>query len=176
MPLPKFQTNTPLDASFDKDMRDTHLVYDYNAKDSNGNPEKWRYEVWFFSQDRVVYAIHGGPMAGRTNYQTAAYQCVRAGEIWQVNWLEETGTIVSLVYDITNQTVNTLLAFSKGHWENAEEAHGDKRNEYDLERWRGLALLGKQTDRFMLTEQADIVKVFKGKGDLVPISGDDPTF
>ena len=25
----------------------------------------WRYEFWLKSKDRIVYAIHGGPMAGR---------------------------------------------------------------------------------------------------------------
>lgn len=39
----------------------------------------------------------------------------------------------------------------------------------DLKRWRGLAKIGKQTDRFMLNEQADILEAFTGKGDLVPI-------
>jgi phenolic acid decarboxylase len=73
---------------FDKDVRDVHLIYDYAAQDAAGNPEKWRYEMWFFSEKRIVYAIHGGPMAGRINYQTATYQCVRPGEIWQCNWLE----------------------------------------------------------------------------------------
>lgn len=58
--IPGFQTNTPLHPSFDKDIRDTHLIYDYDAQDENGNPEKWRYEMWFFSEDRIVYAIHGG--------------------------------------------------------------------------------------------------------------------
>ena len=43
---------------------------------------------WFFSEKRVVYKIHGGPMAGRVNYQTASYQCIRPGELWQCNWLE----------------------------------------------------------------------------------------
>ena len=62
--LPDFLTNTPLHPTFDKDMRDTHLVYDYDAQDKDGNPEKWRYELWCFSDTRVVYAIHGGPMAG----------------------------------------------------------------------------------------------------------------
>ncbi|KAF4633275.1 hypothetical protein G7Y89_g4853 [Cudoniella acicularis] len=138
-----------------------------NLYDPNGimNPYKW-----FFSEKRIVYAIHGGPMAGRINYQTASYQYIRPGELWQCNWLEETGTIVSLVYDIPNKRITTLLAFSQGHWEHAEAAHGDKRNPADLERWRGLAKIGsKQTDRFLLNEQADILKVFKGKGDLVPI-------
>ena len=108
-------------------------------------------------------------MAGRKNYQTCSYQCIRPGELWQCNWLEETGTICSLVYDIKEQTVTTLLGFSKGHWEEAEAAHGDKRNRTDLERWRGLAKKGTQTDRFMLAEQAKIVEKFKGKGDLEPI-------
>jgi phenolic acid decarboxylase len=114
-----FQTNTPLHPSFDTDIKDTHLIYDYNAANpETGKPEKWRYEMWFFSHNRIVYAIHGGPMAGRLNYQTCSYQCVRPGEIWQCNWLEETGTICSLVYDIKNQTITTLLGFSKGHWDN----------------------------------------------------------
>ncbi len=39
-------------------------------------------------QDRVVYKIHGGPMKGRTNFQTCGFQCVRDGELWQCNWLE----------------------------------------------------------------------------------------
>ncbi len=176
MQLPCYQNNTPLDPSFEHDMRDVHLVYDYNAKDSDGKPEKWRYEIWFFSESRVVYAIHGGPMAGRINYQTAAYQCVRPGEIWQVNWLEETGTVVSLVYDIVNETVNGLLCFSKGHWENAEAAHGDKRNPEDFARWKALASQGMQTDRFVLVERAHILERFKGKGDLVPIEPDAITF
>lgn len=48
-------------------------------------PVSWR---WFFSEKRIVYKIHGGPMAGRINYQTASYQCIRPGELWQCNWLE----------------------------------------------------------------------------------------
>lgn len=174
--LPAFKTNTPLHPSFDRDIRDTHLIYDYDAEDANGNPEKWRYEMWFFSENRIVYAIHGGPMSGRINYQTCTFQCVRPGEIWQCNWLEETGTICSLVYDITNQTISTLLGFSQGHWEHAEEAHGDKRKPEDLARWRTLAKVGTQTDRFMLTEQAKILESFKGKGNLVPIDANAVTF
>jgi hypothetical protein len=43
--LPDFLTTTPFHPSFDKDIRDTHLVYDYDAQGSNGNSEKWRYEI-----------------------------------------------------------------------------------------------------------------------------------
>lgn len=32
---------------FDKDIRDLHLIYDYDAHDSNGKPENWRYEMYF---------------------------------------------------------------------------------------------------------------------------------
>lgn len=88
MSLPAFLMDTPLHPSFEKDIRDTHLIYDYDAQDPNGNPEKWRYEMWFFSENRIVYAIHGGPMAGRINYQTCQYQCIRPGELWQCSWLE----------------------------------------------------------------------------------------
>ena len=172
-PLPAFLTNTDLHPSFHEDIRDTHLIYDYNAQNvETGAPEKWRYEMWFFSENRCIYAIHGGPMAGRINYQTCTWQCIRPGEIWQCNWLEETGTICSLVYDIKLKTITTLLAFSQGHWEHAGEAHGDKRNPEDFSRWKKLAEIGKQSDRFLLSEQANILETFKGKGDLVPIAPD----
>ncbi|EIM86466.1 phenol acid carboxylase [Stereum hirsutum FP-91666 SS1] len=160
---------------FDKDIRDVHLLYDYDVMGEGGNPEKWRYEMWFFSEKRIVYSIHGGPMAGRLNYQTCEFQCIRPGELWQCNWLEETGTIVSLVYDIPRKRITTMIGFSKGHWEHAKEAHGDKRNPADFERWRALAKIGTQTDRHILCEQADILEVFKGKGDLVPIEPDAET-
>ena len=175
--LPSFHTSTPLHSSFSTDILDTHLLYDYNATNpSTGANEKWRYEMWFFSNDRIVYAIHGGPMAGRINYQTCSYLCIRPGELWQCNWLEETGTICSLVYDIKEKCITTLLGFSKGHWDHAEAAHGDKRNQEDFERWRSLAKIGTQTERYMLSEQADILKAFKGPGDLKPIEEEDATF
>lgn len=90
--------------------------------------------------------------------------CDRAGR--------ETGTVCSLVYDIPNRKISTLISFSKGHWEHPQEAHGDKRKPEDFERWKGLAKLGHQSERFMLSEQADIKEVFKGAGDLVPIERD----
>ncbi|EMF12807.1 uncharacterized protein SEPMUDRAFT_133451 [Sphaerulina musiva SO2202] len=165
------------EAAFDRDIKDVHLIYDYDAQNvKTGEPEKWKYEMWFYSKTRIVYAIHGGPMAGRKNFQTAEYQCIRPGELWQCNWLEETGTICSMVYDIKQGRITTLLGFSKGHWEKAEEAHGDKRNPKDLERWRGLAKIGSsQTDRHMLSEQAIISESFRGKGELEPIEESWPT-
>lgn len=114
-------------------------------------------------------------MAGRKNYQATSYQCIRPGELWQVNWLEETGTIVSLVYDIPNNKITTLIAFSKGHWEQNVDAHGDKRNPEDLERWRKLATHGNHTDRHLLAEKADILTVSTGPGNLEPITMDMPT-
>ncbi|KAF4534772.1 Phenol acid carboxylase [Lasiodiplodia theobromae] len=80
--------NAQTRAHWEKDLKDLHMVYDYNAQDEHGNPEKWRYEIWFQMEDRVVYKIHGGPMAGRVNYQTCSFQCIRPGELWQCNWLE----------------------------------------------------------------------------------------
>ncbi|OBW64613.1 MAG: putative polyamine transporter [Aureobasidium pullulans] len=174
--LPTFLTNTDLHPSFDADIKDVHLIYDYAAQSPDGKPEKWRYEMWFQSSNRINYAIHGGPMKGRINYQTCTYQCIRPHELWQCNWLEETGTICSLVYDIKNSKITTLIAFSKGHWENAEQARGDKRDEEVFGRWRGLAKQGSQVERFMLSEQADILESFKGKGDLVPVEEGAETF
>ncbi len=65
-----------------------------------------------------------------------------------------------------------LTEYTTGHWENPESAHGDKRNAADFERWRGLARIGRQTDRHMLAEQADVVDVFRGKGGLEGIERD----
>lgn len=62
-----------------------------------------------------------------------------------------------------------------GHWENPKEAHGDKRNQEDFDRWRGLAAIGKQSERFMLSERAKIVEVFHGPGALEPIEESWPT-
>jgi hypothetical protein len=106
----------------------------------------------------------------------------------------ETGTICSLVYDIPNKRISTLLAFSKGiiislvpflipllmiiffsgHWEQPTAAHGNKRNAADFERWRELAKIGIQTDRYLLSEQANILEVFRGKGNLEAIGEDWP--
>lgn len=88
----------------------------------------------------------------------------------------ETGTFVSLVWDIPNQKITTGASFSKGHWEHAKEAHGDKRNPEDLDRWRQLAKMGTQTERLVLAEQAAILEQFKGAGTLQPILPDAPTF
>jgi hypothetical protein len=41
MPVPTHATTVAHDlAQFDKDIKDIHLIYDYDAKDTNGNPEK----------------------------------------------------------------------------------------------------------------------------------------
>ncbi|KAJ5753956.1 uncharacterized protein N7511_008109 [Penicillium nucicola] len=94
-------------STLDSDLHDRHLIYNYDAQDSNGNAEKWR--------------------------ETA-----------------------------------TLLVFFKGHWEDAKDVHGDKRNPDDMKRWRGLAKIGIQTDRHLLNEQADVLEDFRGPGNLEP--------
>lgn len=114
-------------------------------------------------------------MAGRKNYQEATYQCIRPGELWQCNWLEETGTICSLVFDIPKGRITTLIGFSRGHWERNGMAKGDKRAKADLERWRELAGVGWQTERVMLSEQARVVEDFWGAGQLEGIEMDWPT-
>ena len=174
--MPLYEATEAIKAAFDHDIKDRHIIYDYGMTGvDTGKPEKWRYEMWFYNEDRVVYAIHGGPMAGRKNFQTAMYQCIRRGELWQCNWLEETGTVVSLVYDIPNKKVTTLIAFSQGHWEKAKAAHGDKRNPADMERWRGLGKIGIATDRYLIPSQADILEDFRGQGHLEGIQMDWPT-
>lgn len=68
-----------------------------------------------------------------------------------------------------------MLIIRLGHWENPKKAHGDKRNQEDFDRWRGLASIGKQSERFMLSEQANISERFHGPGELKAIELDWPT-
>lgn len=81
----------------------------------------------------------------------------------------------SLVFDIPNAKITTMLGFSKGHWTESGQAHGDKRKAEDLERWRGLAKIGTQVERTMLCEQASIVDDFWGAGELKDIKLEWPT-
>lgn len=81
----------------------------------------------------------------------------------------------SLVYDIPRKEITTLIGCSQDHWGHAEAAHGDKRNAKDLKRWRGLARVGKQTDRVMLHKQADILEDFRGPGNLKPVDNSWPS-
>lgn len=175
--IPGIHSNTPLDPSFDADMRNLHVIYYYHAFEADGvTPTKWKYDLWFYSHNRVVYEIHDGPMKGRKNFQTCTYQCIRPGELWQVNWLEETGTVVSAVVDLKNRRISTMMGFSKGHWEHATEAHGDKRNPVDMARMCGLADIGNQRDRLIFCAYGDIGESFRGKGDLEEIDPEAPTW
>ncbi|KAE8354802.1 Calycin-like protein [Aspergillus coremiiformis] len=161
-------------SSFNKDLRNRHLIYDYAAQDADRNQEKWRYEMWLYNEDRINYPIHRGPMAGRVAFQSATYQCIRPGELWQCNWLE-TGTICSLVFDIAQKRTTTLIAFCNGDWEQNKAAHGDRRNQEDLARMRALGKIGTQVDRILLSEQAEILEDFHGPGNLKQIEMDLPT-
>jgi len=49
--------------------------------------------------------------------------------------------------------------------EKAEDAHGDKRNDKDFDRWRGLAKIGGPKDRHTIMEQATIQVIEDGKPD-----------
>lgn len=80
------------------------------------------------------------------------------------------------MYDIKEKKMTSMIAFSEGRWKENKQAHGDKRNRRDLERWRKLADIGNQASRFMLSEQGTILEVFKGKGNLKPIPQEDPLF
>jgi len=51
--MPQFNDTVFDKAAFDRDIRDVHLIYDYDAQDENGNFEKWRYELWFVSEVSV---------------------------------------------------------------------------------------------------------------------------
>jgi hypothetical protein len=81
------------------------------------------------------------------------------------------------VVNLPAKTVNGFIAFSAGHWTRNTEAHGDKRNLEDLERWRELSKVGNSTtDRHPKPVKAKILKIFDGPGDLLPVSEDMPVF
>lgn len=81
----------------------------------------------------------------------------------------------SLVIDMPNAKITTMLVFSKGHWTEAGQARGDKRNAEDLDRSRGLAKIGTQVERKALCEQASIVHDFGGVRELKDIKLEWPT-
>lgn len=59
------------------------------------------------------------------------------------------------------------------HWEiKKKKAYDNKRNPYDFARWKDWAKIGNQAEQFMISEQAKILEVFKGKGSLEPIEDD----
>jgi len=111
------------------------------------------------SHTRIVYAIHGGPMAGRKNYQECHCQRIRKN-LWQISWLEETNTVVSMVLDLDEKRITTFMSFSHGHWARNDEAKGYKRDEGKLDKWRELSVDKPHAwERTQLPEQATIDKV-----------------
>ncbi|KAL4897077.1 Calycin-like protein [Aspergillus ambiguus] len=166
---------TPLSQclTFEVDIQDRHLVYEYEDRDCEGNSIQKCYELWFHSKDWIVYSICGDPISSRKSFYYATYQCLRPGELWQCSWLEETGTICSIIYDIPQQCITTMIGLSKGHWEGIDATHGDKQNPEDLERWARLANIGNQAERKIISQQVIISYEFRGRGSLEPI---EPTF
>ncbi|GAA5850903.1 hypothetical protein JCM9279_006236 [Rhodotorula babjevae] len=157
----------PAPPHFNEELLDVHADYTY----SNG----WRYEYWMKSHNRIVYAIHGGPMAGRRNFQECHCQRIRKN-LWQISWLEETNTVVSMVLDIDEKRITTFMSFSHGHWARNDEAKGYKRDEGKLDKWRELSVDTPQAwERTQLPEQATIDKIYHGRGDLEDIDMSWPT-
>ncbi|SGY37645.1 BQ5605_C003g01850 [Microbotryum silenes-dioicae] len=181
------------------DALDANLMLFGSIKDTYDNG----YEFWVPNHERIIYAIHGGPMAGRLNYQTASvgalrwtmkqsysdaypsyypssyYQRIRK-DMWQVSWVEETGTTVTICLDfsichiVVILLIEIALSFRSSHWDYPEKAHGYKREK--LDQWRELSKIGNQTtDRHILPEQATINKIYKGKGSLQEIEMEWPT-
>ncbi|GAA6059358.1 hypothetical protein JCM10212_003256 [Sporobolomyces blumeae] len=151
-------------AHFDE-MLDKHFEYTYD----NG----WKYEFWVPNHERIPFLDPPRPMNGRKNYQTAYYQRIRE-DLWQVSWVEETGTTVTICLDMPNKRITTFMAFSKGHWTKPEEAHGWKNDKLDS--WRELSKIGNQTtDRHVLPEQATIDRIYHGRNELPEIEMAWPT-
>ncbi|BGP36388.1 hypothetical protein JCM10449v2_000289 [Rhodotorula kratochvilovae] len=162
MSNPAPEETRPVPPHFEEELLNKHFEYTYE----NG-------EFWVKNHERIVYAIHGGPMSGRRNFQTAYYQRVRAG-LWQISWVEETATVVSMVLDLAEKRITTFMTFSWGHWNRNDEAKGYKTEK--LEQWRELARDRPETrERTQLPEQATIDKIYEGRGDLEDIDMSWPT-
>jgi hypothetical protein len=62
---------------------------------------------------------------------------------------------------------------SSSSGEKAEEAHGDKRNPSDFDRWRGLAKIGGPKERHTIMEQATLEVIEDGRPDYIKDIEDD---
>lgn len=51
--------------SFDSDLKDLHLLYDYDVTLEDGKHEKWRYEIWFSHE----VSFHSEPEQREINSQ-----------------------------------------------------------------------------------------------------------
>lgn len=86
----------------------------------------------------------------------------------------ETGTIVSLVVDLSKRHLFAFCVFSRGHIQYPDEAKGNKRE--DIDQWRELAKVGNdQTDSEVFSEDAKIDDIYEGRGDLDDIEDAWPT-
>ncbi|KAK4698623.1 hypothetical protein P7C70_g7651, partial [Phenoliferia sp. Uapishka_3] len=139
---------------------------------------RWKYEFWVKNHERIVYAIHGGPMAGRKNYQTAYYQRIREN-LWQVSWIEETGTTVTITLD-RKYSSSPVLDFAE--WRSPTvTGHSPRRlTDTSVRSWMsGESCLSWETPRRIVTlyqsAQATLDKVYQGKGELADIEMDWPT-
>lgn len=62
--MPVLPASSSTQAAFEKDIKNRHLIYDYDvpgSQTSSGKEEKWRYEMWFHSEDRIVYKMSVPP-------------------------------------------------------------------------------------------------------------------
>ncbi|KAJ5022935.1 Calycin-like protein [Bipolaris maydis] len=130
----------------------------------------WSFEIWYRSDDRVVYRVRTGPLEGRVNYVRAWYQEIILERLYKVSWLEETGTVVSQTIDLEEKKIWTFAAFSKGHHENREMLRHPKMTHLDS--WRELAKIGIQTDRHCVPHEGVITQVLEGPGSDLPVIED----
>lgn len=94
----------------------THFVYTYD----NG----WKYE-WYARNDTTCdYRIHQGLVGGRwvTNQQMNAVRFAQG--IYKVDWLEPTGTCVSLLFDLKSEIIHGTIFFPQ--WIAGDGQHPEK--------------------------------------------------
>ncbi|GAA5858764.1 hypothetical protein JCM8547_004977 [Rhodosporidiobolus lusitaniae] len=148
-----------------EEIENKHLLYTYE----NG----WQYEAWIHSHTRIVYAIHAGPLDGRVNYQSAYYLRVRPN-VWQISWTEETGSVVTVCYDLEEKRVSSFIALSYGHFNEPEKAKGWKREKMD--EWRELSKIDPSpSGRELLSQVAKVEEISEGRGKLPDIDPEWPT-
>ncbi|GAA6043255.1 hypothetical protein JCM8097_008489 [Rhodosporidiobolus ruineniae] len=161
----------PVPEHFDE-IANKHCRYTYGNGWAGRETER-TYEFWVKNHERIVYQIHSGPLAGRVNFQTAYYQRLRPHQ-WQISWVEETASQVTLCVDFDEKTVTSFIALSWGHFHHAHEATGWKREKMD--EWRKLGKIKPEPEnRVLLPEKATIHEISEGRGDLPDIEMEWPT-
>ncbi|OBF74757.1 hypothetical protein A9X06_26435 [Mycobacterium sp. 852002-51759_SCH5129042] len=113
----------------------------------------WEFEPWFTGPDFIEYTLTKGPHTGRHAIQKPTYRR-DAPNIEFLGWYEETGTLVTLTFDLASQTVSRFAGVPR--WlANSDMAvsAGDNQDPEFRERMAQLAKEGPDMPRHIYADQ-----------------------